>query len=110
MWFKKKEPVKIDILKGAPPVLDARQEQIKEMKAWRDIGQKFNYLGVKCIVVSHYKIVPSGMLKIPLIEASYVDNLGVIHSITFGYSELKVLINQNGGVATPPKKKPKKPQ
>jgi hypothetical protein len=39
MWpFKKKEPEQ--------PKADIRQKRINELKAFKDIGEKFNYLGV----------------------------------------------------------------
>lgn len=103
MWpFKKKEVVE------SKPTIDPQATEyarMLEIIAWRDIGDEFNYLGVKCLL-THYSQVKTRYLFVDLfptpypfmlavIEADYVDNNGQLRVICFDYSELGNLIKQN---------------
>lgn len=85
MWpFKKRAP---------EPERDWLAEGIAELKAFRDIGQTFNYLGRTCIVCSHTTII--GLLILPRLECDYVDDAGVIRRVMFSPQELPGLRAQN---------------
>ena len=89
MWpyGNKKEDVK-------PAEPDWKTKLIDEMKAWRKIGQKFNYLGRECVVTEYSEMKMIGMaFYIDVgIRANYADNLGVIHNISFSASESRALM------------------
>lgn len=69
------------------------------LRAFRDIGDTFNYLGRECIVTSHGRIVSEGFAMFYQAElcADYCDNDGVIRQLRFSLNELPGLIKQNGG-------------
>lgn len=92
MWpFKHKSEPESDYIVNVTP--DAR------LKAFRDIGETFNYLGRECVVTGHGKLVGIGLAVVYQSElcADYCDNNGVIRQIKFSLSELPILIKQNGG-------------
>ena len=70
--------------------------QIKELRDFRDVGETFEYLGIKMAVTSHYIYMGYGILC-PLLQANYVDNNGIVQSASFYYGELPTLIKQNVG-------------
>jgi len=102
MWpFKSKEAKELEIDRQA-----IEYDRIDEIKAWRDIGEEFNYMGVKCLITHHYEFETRyhfyGMappmpypFKKAAIKAHYVDNQGKIHAVSFSYSEFGNLVKQN---------------
>jgi len=85
MWpFKKKE---------TEPKRDTAQEAIDDLRSFRKIGQKFNYMGVNMIVESHYYFSPYG--GIPRIKAAYKNEHGEIKHAEFLRRELPVLRAEN---------------
>ena len=68
-------------------------KQITELKAFRDIGETFSYLGRTCVVTGH-SYCESGD-AIPMLRFDYADNHGVIHEDYATMNELPVLIKQN---------------
>ena len=74
-----------------------QETQIEELKAFRDIGEKFNYMGVEIIVTHHYKIHMSIYSRsvIPILTGDYANNLGEIKAISFSHHELPNLIAEN---------------
>lgn len=90
MWpFKKKEKKP----KEKPWQIDA----IKEMKEFRKIGETFVYRGIEMTVCGHYEFNGSIYSHpfTPSLRADYVDKHGILHNISFGYQELKALIEAN---------------
>ena len=91
MWpFKKKEveATKIDIR------IKNMNDTIEKFKAFREIGETFNYLGRTCIVTGHWTF--SGYMGYtPELKFDYADELGVIHSTSITIHELPVLLKQN---------------
>ena len=69
------------------------QECIEKLKAFRDIGQTFNYLGRVCVVTAHDEFYPY-IGKVPLLKFDYADDHGVIHCMSAKIHELPALINQ----------------
>ena len=90
MWpFKEKEPKEKEPNHGA--------ETVAELKAFRDIGETFNYLGRTCIVTGHAEWwMDIGI--IPKLRFDHCDNPGVIHSSSASPAELPGLINQQKDV------------
>ena len=90
MWpFKKKHK---------EPEPDYTQEAIDRLKAFKDIGEKFNYLGVEMIVTHHHEIslgLNYGIDLIATLKADYRNNLGEIKSVSFSPGELPALIAEN---------------
>lgn len=82
MWFSKK-----------PRKKSWEEETEEKLKAFRDIGETFNYLGRKCIVTAYSYFYGMGIC--PTLVCDYVDEAGIIRQITFGVTELPGLINQN---------------
>lgn len=84
MWpFSKKEE----------PKEDRTQAYIDELRAFRDVGDTFNYLGRRCVVTGHYEFnLHLGI--IPVLKFDYADKHGVIHSMSASIRELPALVNQ----------------
>ena len=90
MWpFKKEEPEQ--------PKVDRTQECIEELKAFRDIGEKFNYLGATIICTGHFELDFYGLnIRIrPTLKGDYKNDKGEIKAISFGYRELQGLKAEN---------------
>jgi len=70
---------------------------VDKFKSFRDIGQKFNYLGIEMIVVSHSKWLPtiSTAERIPCLVAEYVGLKKEIVSVYFHLAVLPVLLAEN---------------
>ncbi len=83
MWpFKKKEPCR-----------NFTQEAIDDLKSFRDIGEKFNYMGIEMIVESHYYFSPYGCFA--GISAAYKNEHGELKHAEFIRRELTALRNEN---------------
>ncbi len=67
---------------------------IKELKSFRKMGEKFNYLGVEMTVCGHYKFDPYFGYT-PSLRVDYVNKKGEIKSISFAYQELETLKKEN---------------
>lgn len=62
---------------------------IERLKAWRDIGDTFEYLGKTCVVTRHYKVYGHG--KRPCIIACYADNNGILRDAYFSVDEIEAI-------------------
>lgn len=73
------------------------QARIDELRAFRDIGEKFNYMGVEIIVTGHYEAVPCGFGIIfeACLKGDYKTDQGEIKNISFDHSELEALKAEN---------------
>lgn len=91
MWSFKRKGKKME------PKEDWRKKAYEKVMAFRQVGEKFHYLGVEMIVTGHSDIVatPFGVLKNPCIKADYVDKHGKIRQIRFDPGKLKGLISEN---------------
>lgn len=90
MWpFKKKEPEE--------PKIDITQIKIDELKSFRCIGEKFNYLGVTIIVTGHSELYSIGLSlgRRPMLSGNYKNEKGEIKDISFSYRELPGLQAEN---------------
>lgn len=90
MWpFKKKE--------AEPPKVDRTQECIDALKAFRDIGEKFNYLGATIICIGHSELDFDGLtISVrPVLKGYYKNDKGDIKPIAFSYKELPALQSEN---------------
>ena len=78
------------------PKIDWVQQYIDEFKAFRDIGETFNYLGRTCVVTGHFTVdfFCYGGSRMPGLTFNYADDLGVIHSMVASIRELPGLIKQ----------------
>ncbi len=80
----------------APP--DFNQQMIEQLRAWRDIGDSFEYLGRTMIVTKHYDVDYTIIGRCPVIQfraavkADYADDVGVIHGVTFDAMEAIALM------------------
>ena len=76
-----------------PSKEDYVDKEIAKLKAFRDIGETFNYLGRTCVVTGHWGGgVDIGI--IPELRFNYCDDLGVIRSYSIGQAELPGLIKR----------------
>ena len=91
MWpFKKKEIVEQET--------ERKKEQIEAIKDFRDIGEKFKYLGVEIIVTHHYSrsYHPyKGIIITPELSGDYVTANGELKKVCFSFSELGTLKSEN---------------
>jgi len=67
---------------------------IGELRKFRAIGEKFNYMGIEMIVESHVDMVKY-IGFIPYLTAAYKNNNGELKHAYFKYSELPALIAEN---------------
>lgn len=73
--------------------IDGTKKAVDELKAFRDIGETFNYLGITCIVTGHCEYL--GMIGfVPILICDYVDGRGQIRQAKFSLRELPGLIKQ----------------
>lgn len=79
--------------KDAEPKRDLTQEAIDDLKSFRDIGEKFNYMGIEMIVESHYYFSPYG--GHPRILAAYKNEHGELKHAEFLRRELPALRAEN---------------
>lgn len=83
MWpFKKKEHER-----------DTTGEAIAELKAFRDVGETFNYLGRTCVVTGHWEYWRD-IGVVPMLKFDYCDDHGVLHAVSARLAELPALRNQ----------------
>ena len=88
MWpFSKKEP--------KPPKKDWVQEGIDALKAFRDVGQTFNYLGRVCVVTCHWESWGPDFGWRPMLICDYADEKGEVRQLKFRVCELPALEAQN---------------
>lgn len=85
MWpFKKKKPVEDNSM----------QEALDALRAFRGIGEKFNYMGVELIVESHWSYEPFVGLR-PMLVAAYKNSNGDLKHVEFTRSDLIALRAEN---------------
>lgn len=79
------------------PKVNYRQQAINRLKAFKKIGDKFNYLGVDMIVTAHseLRLSPIGADVIPVLVCDYKDLLGKIQVVRFSPHELPALEAEN---------------
>ena len=72
-------------------------KRVKALKDFREIGAKFNYLGVTMIVTGHSYMYFDGhhFCLVPNLTADYVDNSGRVRNGSFSIHELPALLSEN---------------
>jgi hypothetical protein len=95
MWWNKKRA--IEQKEKETLIIDLTTERINELRAFRDIGDTFNYLGRTIIVTGHSTIMSSQFFfsRFPMLLGDYVDNEGIIRQVKFDYAELSGIKKQN---------------
>jgi len=93
MWpFKKKEStLGKTIERSMDRILEIRQDRLDELKSFREVGEKFNYLGATIICTGYFD---SGYPTVGL-RGDYRNESGEIKNIFFSYSRLPVLMAEN---------------
>ena len=85
--------------------LELSREAIEKLKEFRQLGEKFTYLGVTVVVTGHSKAIIGGyspdylmprLGREPTLMGDYVNALGEIKKISFAYEELPTLKAENG--------------
>ena len=71
-------------------LVDKMKKEVAEFRAFRGVGEKFNYMGIEVMVLSIYPGVYSSSL-----DGHYVDGNGVLRDIKFHYRDLENLIAEN---------------
>lgn len=68
------------------------------LRAFREIGEEFDYMGVRMVVRDHTacQVTPTGIHCWPSLQCDYVDQLGRIQTATFSPSDLPGLRRMNG--------------
>jgi hypothetical protein len=77
------------------PKPDWCDEGIAALKAFRDVGQTFSYLGRTCIVTGHWEWMGIDFGPRPVLLCDYADDRGEIRQLKFNLSELPALEAQN---------------
>ena len=80
-----------------PSQLELDAARIAVLRAWREVGQEFEYLGRRMVVTRHYKLdltpglhFPSLRL-VPEVHARYADDHGEVHSLVLSEAEALAL-------------------
>lgn len=78
---------------AAPTKWELDQSRVNALRAWRDIGQEFEYLGRRMVVSGHSRIEFSGMMLrlTPELRARYADAKGQVHELTLSEAEALAL-------------------
>ena len=87
-WIAIEELIKIISAK-----VNLTQEAIDDLKSFRNIGEKFNYMGITMIVESHYLYNING--GHPLLSAAYKNAYGELKHASFLRRELPALRAEN---------------
>lgn len=95
MWFEKKKTEE-------EPKKEKSWEEtaMEEIKSFRDIGEKFNYLGVEMMVTGHFDVhfplnVYDSLRIKPCLKVDYVTKNGEIKGGTFYVKDLPMLRKEN---------------
>lgn len=106
MWWRFwKRTEAAETVEAKPDIWANNQKLIEILRSWRDVGQEFEYLGRRMVVVSHSVLdtwpdYPFPRLYIkPELKARYADNRGEIHTLIFSEAEAMMLAS---GTALPP--------
>jgi hypothetical protein len=98
MWpFKTKSPaggyVAAEIPGTALSTWSADKERADALRAWREVGQEFEYLGRRMVVAAHERIEYHGLniRFVPELKARYTDNNGMVHTLVFSEAEALAL-------------------
>jgi len=81
------------------PEHDWKKEQLDLLKDFRDVGEKFTYLGKEMLVVSHVDHDFSRSLEfisLPRLVCHYFDATGTLKHARFTCADLPVLRSENG--------------
>lgn len=76
---------------------DKALAKIKELIAFRGVGERFVYLGVEFAVVSHDDPFFTGYkwVHYPKLQCRYVNDSGEVKEVSFEFSELNALKKEN---------------
>ena len=89
---KKKKPQE-----RGPSQWELDEARINVLRAWRKVGQEFEYLGRRMVVAKHYSVnfIPGlhfgSMRLVPEVHARYADNHGEVHTLVLSESEVLAL-------------------
>jgi len=92
MFWKRKKQAEKD-LKNL--VNSEHKKDIQAFKDFRDIGDRFTYLGIDMIVTDYYLKFSDVRLRVATLQADYVNKEGSIANIFFSIHELPGLIKEN---------------
>lgn len=76
---------------------EAAESKIAALQAWRAIGEEFDYLGRRMVVIKHYSVDMkpnppfAGIRLVPEIHARYADDNGKVHDLVLSESEVMAL-------------------
>ena len=69
--------------------------EIQEIKAFRNVGETFSYQGTECIVTEIVSIQMNSVTFTAKLVARYVNRGGVSKEVEFIHGHLKALIGEN---------------
>lgn len=103
MWWpfdkRKKQPAE-----KRPSDLDMVEARIAALRAWRDVGEAFEYLGRRMVVIAHSRVevwpgyhFPTIHL-VPEVHARYADAHGQVHTLVLSEAEVLALANASQNV------------
>lgn len=79
------------------PKSSSRADQaIEQIRAWRAIGESFNYLGYDCFVSSYSQLdrVQGRLVHRVRLSADYRDGKGRIRHISFNWPQIQALMQK----------------
>ena len=94
MWpFKTKAHAVGGFVEPAKSKWELDQSRVEALRSWRDVGQEFEYLGRRMVVVGHSRIefAHMSMWLVPEVRARYADDKGQVHELALSESEALAL-------------------
>lgn len=97
MWWpfeKKTEPKE-----QGPSQFELDEASIAALRAWRGVGQEFEFLGRRMVVAKHYRVdfttdLYGGSVRmVPEVHARYADDRGEVHTLVLSEAEAFALAN-----------------
>ena len=95
MWWPFEK--KVDPKERGQSQWELDEARIAALKAWRQVGQEFEYLGRRMVVAKHYSLdfTPSlhfpSMRLVPEVHCRYADDFGKVHTMVLSEAEALAL-------------------
>lgn len=93
MWpFKRKQTEEPQ----GPTKYEKALARVEVLRRWRAVGEEFEYLGRRMVVVSHSRLevwVDAELNLVPEVRARYADDRGQIHELVLSEAEVLALMD-----------------
>ena len=90
---------KAEVQQKGPSEWERAEARVAALRAWRDVGQEFEYLGRRMVVVKHSRMETWPGLHfptlhlVPELNARYADDHGELHTLVMSEAEALALMH-----------------